>query len=68
MDNPKKNSEGYADPTAYLGIKAATRDESSADERVSRLIKTLKYIIGVAGFELINRIELRDTKTGRTYR
>lgn len=68
MDNPKKNREGYNDPTAYLGMKAVVREDASTEERLNRLVKTLKYIIGVAGFELINRIELRDTKTGRTYR
>lgn len=68
MDNSRKNSEGYTDPTAYHGTKAIVREENVAEERLNRLIKTLKYIIGLTGFELVSRIELRDTKTGRTYR
>lgn len=27
--NPKKNKEGYADPTAYLGIKEAEKDKNA---------------------------------------
>ena len=32
------------------------------------MIKVLKYIIKGAGFELTERVQVKDTKTGRVYR
>ena len=51
---PWQNSEGYSDPTAY--------------ERLNNLIFVLKYIIRLAGFELLNRIELKDKRNGREFK
>ena len=62
--NMRKNAEMYDDPTAYAAIKTETQDE----KRVKSLVYVLKYIIGLAGFELSARIILRDKKTGREYR
>lgn len=67
-DNPKRNSEGYSDPTAYLGLRSIIREENALEGEVNTLIKVLKYIIGKSGFELINRIELKDKKTGRVFK
>lgn len=67
-DNPKRNSEGYSDPTAYLGLRSIIREENALEGEVNALIKVLKYIIGKSGFELINRIELKDKKTGRVFK
>lgn len=68
MRNPKLNAEGYKDPTAYLGIQTIAREESKTDKRAEELIKVLKYIIRAAGFELIERVQIRDVKSGREYR
>lgn len=68
MNNPKYNSEGYADPTAYYGTKEIIREESETEKRAYDLIKVLKFIIRLAGFELIERIKIKDTKTGREFR
>lgn len=68
MGNPYLNSEGYADPTAYAGTKNIIREESDAERRASELVKTLRFIIRLAGFELTERIRIRDTKTGREFR
>ena len=68
MNNPYYNSEGYADPTAYAGKKNTIRDESETERRASELIKILKFIIRLAGFELIERVKIKDTKTGREFR
>ena len=67
-NNPYYNSEGYADPTAYAGTKNIIREESETERRASELIKILKFIIRLAGFELIERVQLRDTKSGREYK
>lgn len=68
MKNLYHNSEGYADPTAYDGMKSIIREESEADKRAYDLVKVLKYIINSAGFELTERVQLKDKKTGREYR
>lgn len=43
---PWQNSEGYNDPTAYSAIKA----ENAREADLARLVKTLKYVIGLSEF------------------
>ncbi len=64
MQNPYFNQSGCADPTAYHALKNLSDEE----KKVNFLIKVLKYIIRESGFELLNRIELQNTETGRIYR
>lgn len=68
MPKPWENGEGYKDPTAYAGMKPVIKEESEQQKRVNALIFVLKYIIKLAGFDLISRIEIRDRKNGREYR
>lgn len=68
MNNPKYNSEGYADPTAYYGTKEIIREENETEKRAYDLIKVLKFIIRSCGFELIERVKIKDTKRGREFR
>lgn len=63
-----KNSEGYADPTASVAIGQVRREECETDKRASDLVRVLKYIIRAAGFELTERVQLKDTKSGREYK
>lgn len=68
-----KNSEGYSDPTAGAALAAVKKEEKEHkqamdEKRVHDLIKVLKYIIRAAGFELTERVQLKDTKTGREYK
>lgn len=65
---PKRNSEGYYDPTAYEGVKSIVREENALDGRVSDLVKVLKFIIRNCGVELVSRIEIKDVKTGRVFK
>ena len=58
------NPEGYEDPTAYSAMRNIVEEE----DRVNILIKTLKNIVRLAGFELIHRIEIRSVRTRREYR
>jgi hypothetical protein len=67
-NNPKYNSEGYADPTAYLGTKDVIKVEQEADKRAYDLIHVLKYIVRQSGFELIERVQVRDKQSRREYR
>lgn len=63
-----RNQEGYSDPTASIAISQVKKEETAADRRVYDLMKVLKYIIRLAGFELTERVRLKDTRTGKEYR
>ncbi len=63
-DNPRRNQEGYLDPTAF----EALRNIEEEDNRFHRLLHTLFYICELAGFEIEGRIVLLDKKTGRIWR
>lgn len=67
-NNPKFNSEGYYDPTAYEGLKPIIKEEAHQQKRVNELVQVLKYIVDKAGFEILNRVALKDKKTGKEYR
>lgn len=64
----KKNKSGYNDPTAYKGMMAVLREETDQQRRLNALIGVLKYIIDLAGYDLLNRIEVKDRRTGKEYR
>lgn len=64
----KKNAEGYNDPTAHAALSRIIREENERQRRVTALIGVLKRTIDEAGFDLIERIALRDRKTGKEYR
>lgn len=51
--NPRRNAEGYSDPTAYEALKNIEREE---DERFHRLLHTLFYLCELADFEIEGRI------------
>lgn len=64
----RRNKEGYKDPTAYAAMSKILREDNEQQRRVSELIAVLKHIIDDAGFDLLERIKIRDRKTGREYR
>lgn len=66
--NPYYNSEGYADPTAYGALKPIMQADAALEGKVNFLIKILKFIANEAGFDVVNRIELRDRNTGRLFK
>ena len=63
--NPRRNAEGYSDPTAYEDLKNVEREER---ERFHRLLHTLFYLCERAGFEIKGRIILVDKRNGRVWR
>ena len=63
-----KNAEGYRDHTAGAAMSNILREENERQRRVTALVGVLKYIIDAAGFDLQERIVLRDRKSGREYR
>lgn len=62
------NASGCKDLTAHEAITNVYKEERELHQRVHTLIATLKPIIDWAGFELINRIEIRDKKTRKEFR
>lgn len=64
MKPPWENRSGYPDPTALQGEKEICREE----QRVSDLVRHIRYVARLAGFDIVNRIEFRDLKTHRTYK
>ena len=64
MPKPWENSSGCADPTAYAATKPIIKEE----ERVSDLMHVIREVSRWAGFDIINRIEFRDRKSGHTFK
>jgi len=59
-----KNQEGYLDLTAGKAITEADK----VPKHVKMIIYTLQNVAGLAGFEIVSRIYLRDKATGKEYR
>lgn len=68
MSNPRLNSEGYPDPTAYEGLKPIIREDAIVQSKLNKLVTALKLVIDLAGFELIGRIQVRHRKSGKEFR
>lgn len=71
MDKNKLNASGCKDLVAYEAINHTTRvlrtDRTKRDEAADELIKAVKIMVRLSGFELMDRIKLRDTKNGKKY-
>jgi len=67
-NNPRYNSSGYKDPTAFHALEGISKEDAELEKRLCLTVRILKFIIREHGFELVNRIELRDQKTGRLFR
>lgn len=72
MDKTKCNQEGYPDPTAYNAInnvspRTGSNEKSARDIAAEVLIKTVKNLVWLSGFNLIERIKLEDPKSGKKY-
>ena len=65
---PKRNASGCPDPTAHDALLPIAQAEEELETRTTKLIKVLKGIIDLAGYDLVARIELRDRKSGKIFR
>ena len=65
---PFKNQENYADPTAHDALEPIAQADAAMESKVNFLIKVLRFIASEAGFDITNRIELRERTTGRFLR
>ncbi len=62
--DPRKNASGCSDITAYNAIQNIDEEE----EEFKKLLRTLRYICNVAGFEFDGRICIRNKESGRVYK
>lgn len=59
-----KNKEGYPNPTAGRAMKAADRPP----EDLVRAIRLMKFAADCLGYEVEERIVLRNKETGRIWK
>jgi hypothetical protein len=64
----RKNKEGYNDPTAYAAMMNIQKEEMEKQRRVTELMNVLTYIIDKSGFELTDKIQLREKKAKKEFR
>lgn len=62
------NGSHYVDRTAHDAIKNIEDQEAYAEMRYKTFLKTIFNICKLSGFYLENRLELKDLKTGKTWR
>lgn len=65
---PKCNASGLPDPTAHDALLPIAQAEAELEARTTRLIKALKTMIDLAGYDLVARIEIRDRDSGKIFR
>lgn len=63
MPKPYQNKSGCNDFTAYM----ATRP-TEEEIQVSKLVKAIKAVAELFGFEIVNRVEFRSRNSGKMYR
>lgn len=69
MSAMMRNGSGYISPVEDAALRSIGRSNAEeVDDRASKLFSILRKLIDFAGFDLLNRIELVDRKTGRRYR
>lgn len=70
MNELKRNSSGYRDPTAGQALENVVFDEQmkEIDDTAGKLIHIIKLVLDVWGFELVERIKIKHKKTGRLYK
>ena len=66
--DPRKNAEGYNDPTVGEAMSNIEAEERRVLERISALIPIMKKTAELVGFEVVGRIILVDKETGKKYK
>lgn len=62
------NASGYYDPTAYTAMRKISKVEVERDRLVGEYIHIIKALANGMGLEVLNRIVVKDTTTGKEYR
>jgi hypothetical protein len=66
MNKDFYNASGCADPMAFSAIRNIQHDD--AQHRVNRLITHIKAVAAANDLVLINRIEVKDKKSGLIFK
>ena len=67
-ENSYYNGSHCLDRTAHDAIKRIDDQDAFAEMRYKTFIKTIFSICKLSGFYIENRIEVKDLKTGKTWR
>ena len=62
-NDPRRNADGYFDPTAYRALK-----NIDSEKRFHKLLRAIFDLCELSGFEVEGRIVLRDGLTGRLFK
>jgi hypothetical protein len=68
---PWLNDSGCPDPTAYEAIKRIQNEERKSnhvDSDAHMVVITIKNILDLSGFELVERIQIRHKKSGKIFK
>lgn len=68
---PWLNNSGCPDFTAYEALKKIQNEErwfNQIDKTAHLVITTIKNILDIAGFELVERIQIRHKKSGKIFK
>lgn len=68
VKNPHNNKSGLPDPTAFEALNPIIKQETETEKKVNFLIKVIKFIVRESGFEILNRIELKEKESGRVFK
>lgn len=71
--NPRKNDSGCLDLTAYEAIKNVDKESKNKgkdkrNDEVYTAIKLVKNMLRKFDLIVVNRIEIKDKRTGKIYR
>lgn len=64
----KYNGSGYYDPTMKKALKSIISEENKQDREIYKAITVVKKLFNLWGMEVVNRIQVRDKKTGKIYK
>jgi len=68
-NKPWLNPSGLPDPTAYEALKPKVKTYNDhTTNKIDKIIKTIHVIVELAGFEICERVVLREKTTGKEYR
>lgn len=65
----RRNNSGAVDPTAYAALKGILdREDEETFRRKDQVIRMMRMLADLTGFDVEERIVLRDRKSGVIFR
>ena len=61
-------TQSYAPQALLDALLPIAQADAALEARTTRLIKALKTMIDLAGYDLVARIEIRDRESGKIFR